>query len=190
MTRADRLKGYYDRKRETMGVSARRRYQATWVQALVAHAWRKAPGVRRRMAAAGLRPADVRTLEDLDRLPVIRKATMPDLQRADPPFGGFCRPARGPPLGFVSPGPIYEPFERRGRALAHRVSGMYAGGFRRGDIVLNTYAYHLTPAAHLIDEALALIGCTVVPTGVGNTDTQVMARTWARPATWARRPSS
>ena len=45
-------------------------------------------------------------------------------------------------------------------------------------VIRSAWDYHLTPAAHLIDEALALIGCTVVPTGVGNTDTQVlMART-------------
>jgi phenylacetate-CoA ligase len=55
----------------------------------------------------------------------------------------------------------------------HFEAGLYAGGFRPGDIVLNTFAYHLTPAAHMVDEALNLIGCTAIPTGVGNTDTQV-----------------
>ncbi len=174
MTRADRLKGYYDRKRETMGPRARRRYQETWVQALVAHAWRKAPGVRRRMAAAGLRPADVRALEDLARLPVIRKAAMPDLQRADPPFGGFCT-ARPEDLHwvFVSPGPIYEPFERRDRSPWRTEVSGFAGGFRPGDVVVNTFLYHLTPAAHLIDRGLARLGCSVVPTGPGNTEVQV-----------------
>src|SRR5204863_7427147 len=52
-------------------------------------------------------------------------------------------------------------------------TGLYAGGFRPGDIVIDTFLYHLVPAAHELDEALNLIGCTVVPTGVGNTDTQV-----------------
>ena len=174
MTRADRLKGYYDRKRETMGLSARRRYQETWVTALVAHAWRKAPGVRRRMEAAGLRPGNVERLEDLDRLPVIRKAAMPDLQRADPPFGGFCT-ARPEDLHwvFVSPGPIYEPFERRDRSPWRTEVSGFAGGFRPGDVVVNTFLYHLTPAAHLIDRGLALLGCTVVPTGPGNAEVQV-----------------
>src|SRR2546428_2246488 len=51
--------------------------------------------------------------------------------------------------------------------------GLYAGGFRPGDVVINTFLYHLVPAALELDEALHLIGCTVVPTGVGNTDTQV-----------------
>src|SRR5262245_15396425 len=157
-----------------MGLRARRRYQETWVKALVAHAWRRAPGVRRRMEAAGLRPPDLKTLEDLDRLPVIRKAAMPDLQKADPPFGGFCT-AKPEDLQwvFVSPGPIYEPFERRDRSPWRTEVSGFAGGFRPGDVVVNTFLYHLTPAAHLIDRGLALLGCTVVPTGPGNTEVQV-----------------
>jgi phenylacetate-CoA ligase len=174
VTRADRLRGYYDRKRETMGLRARRRYQETWLRALVAHAYRRAPGVRRRMEAAGLTPRDIRTLEDLDRLPVIKKAAMPDLQRADPPFGGFCTVAREDLHWiFVSPGPIYEPFDRRERSPWRTEVGSFAGGFRPGDVVVNTFLYQLTPAAHLIDRGLALLGCTVVPTGPGNTEVQV-----------------
>jgi phenylacetate-CoA ligase len=174
MTRAERLKGYYDAKRETMGARARRRYQEAWLAALVAHAWRRAPGVRRRMEAAALRPGDLRTLEALDRLPVVRKASLPDLQQADPPFGGFAT-AKPADLHwiFVSPGPIYEPFDRRERSPWRTEVACFAGGFRPGDVVVNTFLYHLTPAAHLIDRGLARLGCTVVPTGPGNTEVQV-----------------
>jgi phenylacetate-CoA ligase len=126
------------------------------------------------MEAAGLRPADLGTLEGLDRLPVIRKAAMPDLQKADPPFGGFCTSkAEDLQWVFVSPGPIYEPFERGARSPWRTEVSCFAGGFRPGDVVVNTFLYHLTPAAHLIDRGLALLGCTVVPTGPGNTDVQV-----------------
>ncbi len=174
MIRPDRLKGYYDRKRETLGVAARRRYQESWVTALVAHAWRKAPGFRRRMEAAGLRPADLRTLDGLARLPVVKKAAMPDLQRADPPFGGLCTvPAEELRWVFVSPGPIYEPFARREGSPWQTEISAFAGGFRPGDLVVNTFLYHLTPAAHLTDCGLARLGCTVVPTGPGNTEMQL-----------------
>jgi phenylacetate-CoA ligase len=174
MTRADRLRGYYDRKRETMGVRTRRAHQDAWVRALVAHAWRHAPGVRRRLEAAGLRPAVVRRVADLARLPVMKKAAMPDLQRADPPFGGFSAvPPRDIGAVFVSPGPIYEPFARREWSPWRTETAAYAGGFRPGDVVINTFLYHLTPAAHLFDRGLALLGCTVVPTGPGNVEVQV-----------------
>jgi phenylacetate-CoA ligase len=174
MTRADRLRGYHDRKRETMGVRARRAYQDGWVRTLVAHAWRRAPGVRRRLEAAGLRPAAVRSVADLTHLPVMKKAAMPDLQRADPPFGGFSTvPPRDIGAVFVSPGPIYEPFARREWSPWRTETAAYAGGFRPGDVVVNTFLYHLTPAAHLFDRGLALLGCAVVPTGPGNVEVQV-----------------
>jgi phenylacetate-CoA ligase len=99
---------------------------------------------------------------------------MPDLQRADPPFGGFCTARPGDLHSiFVSPGPIYEPFDRRDRSPWRTEVSAFAGGFRPGDVVVNTFLYHLTPAAHLIDRGLALLGCTVVPTGPGNTEVQV-----------------
>jgi phenylacetate-CoA ligase len=174
MIKSDRLKGYHDRKRETLGPRARRRYQETWVRGLVSHAWRRAPGFRRRMEEAGLGPADLRTLADLARLPVIKKAAMPELQRHDPPFGGFCTvPPRDLGWVFVSPGPIYEPFARRDASPWRAEIAAFAGGFRRGDVVVNTFLYHLTPAAHLIDRGLARLGCSVVPTGPGNTEVQV-----------------
>ncbi len=173
MKRVDRRSGYWNRERETLAPAARRRYQEAWLAELLALAWERAPGVRRRMEAAGLRPKDLSSLDSLARLPVIKKSAMPDLQKADPPFGGFCTVLmRRVRRIFVSPGPIFEPL---GPELGswHAEVGLYAGGFRPGDIVINTYAYHLTPAAHMIDEALNVLGCAVIPTGVGNTDTQV-----------------
>jgi len=141
---------------------------------LIGHAWARAPGVRRRLERAGLSPRDIRGVDDLARLPMIKKSEMPDLQKADSPFGGFCTvpPAKIRRI-FVSPGPILEPMGPEVSAW-HFETGLYAGGFRPGDVVINTFAYHLTPAAHEIDEALNLVGCAVVPTGVGNTDTQVV----------------
>ena len=174
----NRSAGYWNRERETMSAGAREGYQTRWLSELLALAWEKAPGVRRRLEQAKLTPRDFRSTEDLARLPVIRKSAMPDLQKADPPFGGFCtEPLSRIRKIFVSPGPILEPM---GPELGgfHAETGLFAGGFRRGDIVLNTFAYALTPAAHELDEALNILGCTVVPTGVGQTEIQVtMART-------------
>ncbi|MCI0548967.1 MAG: phenylacetate--CoA ligase family protein [Candidatus Rokubacteria bacterium] len=169
----DRRKGYYDRARETMPPAARRRYQDGWVRDLVAHAWAHAPGVRRRMERAGLTPAAIRGVGDLAKLPVLRKHELPELQKADPPFGGFCTvpPGRLRRI-FVSPGPILEPMGFEAGAF-HAEAGLFAGGFRPGDIVVNTFSYQMVPAAHELDEALHLLGCTVVPTGVGQTEQQV-----------------
>jgi phenylacetate-CoA ligase len=171
--KVDRRRGYWNREKETMSAGARDSYQSRWLAALVEHAWTKAPGVRRRLEHARLRPADLAGVDALVRLPVIKKSEMPDLQKGNPPFGGFCTvPMPEVRRIFVSPGPIFEPMGPEISAW-HAETGLYAGGFRPGDIVLNTFLYQLVPAAHELDEALNLLGCTVVPTGVGNTDTQV-----------------
>jgi len=129
--------------------------------------------VRRRLEQAGLSPKNFPSTDDLARLPVIKKSAMPDLQKADPPFGGFCTvPLSKIRKIFVSPGPIFEPMGPEVSGF-HAETGLFAGGFRPGDVVLNTFAYALTPAAHELDESLNLIGCSVVPTGVGQTEIQV-----------------
>ena len=50
----------------------------------------------------------------------------------------------------------------------------YAGGFRPGDIAINTFSYHMVPfAMHMVDNSLNMVGCVTIPTGVGNTEQQV-----------------
>jgi phenylacetate-CoA ligase len=44
---------------------------------------------------------------------------------------------------------------------------------RKGDIVLNTFNYHLTPLAFMLDESLQMLGATVVPVGPGNLSMQI-----------------
>lgn len=107
----------------------------------------------------------------------MRKEALPAVQAASPPFGGLLGlPVEHLRRIYVSPGPIYdpEPFARDYWGLA---SALHAAGFRRGDIVLVTFAFHLTPAGHMMDGALEALGCVTIPGGVGNTEVQ--ARTLA-----------
>src|SRR5262249_42979160 len=173
MMRVDRRNGYYDKAKERMSAAARQRYQEAWLRDLLDLSWLRAPGVRRRLEAAALRPEHLGSLDSVSRLPVLRKSLMPELQQADPPFGGFCTvPISKLRRIFISPGPIYEPMGPE-VAARHDEAAVHAGGFRPGDIVLVPLSYHLVPAGLELDESLQVMGCTVVPTGVGNTETQV-----------------
>ena len=125
----------------------------------------------------------------LATLPVTRKSDLTELQASRPPFGGLTTKAAGElSWVFSSPGPIYEPgdrggdFWRMGRAL-------HAAGFRAGDIVHNTFAYHLTPAGHMMEAGAHACGCTVVPAGVGNTEQQIRAIADIRPDGYVGTPS-
>jgi phenylacetate-coenzyme A ligase PaaK-like adenylate-forming protein len=135
--------------------------------------------LRRAMAAPaygerlqGLDPATITSRAALARLPVLRKSELPALHKAAPPFGGFVA---GPPGSFArlftSPGPIFEPEATQGDAW-RGARGMFAAGLRPGDVVLNTFSYHLTPGGFIFDTSARALGCAVIPAGPGNTEQQ------------------
>ncbi|MDR5683181.1 MAG: phenylacetate--CoA ligase family protein [Armatimonadota bacterium] len=131
-----------------------------------------APSARSAAQAAGLLwgPAG---LEALRRLPVLRKDTLPQLQAASPPLAGWASWDRVRKL-YASPGPIYEP-EGPGPDYWGFAPALHAAGVRAGDVVLNCYAHHLTPAGSMMEGGLLSLGAIVVPGGVGNTEIQVRA---------------
>ena len=140
---------------------------------LIAHARRRAPGFARILADVD--PAKVCTRKALAALPVTRKSDLAELQAKERPFGGLnATPVAKLAKIFVSPGPIYEP-EGRGRNWWRTARALYAGGFRAGDLVANTFAYHFTPAGSMLESGALAIGCTVVPAGVGQTEMQIAA---------------
>jgi phenylacetate-CoA ligase len=154
----------------------RRAWQDARLREVVTAAAPHAPALRERLAAGGLELSTF-GLDALARLPVLPKDALPEAQRASPPFAGWL----GVPLArlarvYRSPGPIYDP-EGPGPDYWRFAPALFAAGFRAGDVVLNTLAYHLTPAGHMFDDALRAIGCPVVPGGPGNTDTaaQILA---------------
>ncbi len=163
--------GIYD-PNETRPQLERAHDLETALRAVLRGSARVAPAVRKALAAAGLVPEQMR-LADLERIPVTRKESLPDQQAYALPFGGWlARPISDVRRIFVSPGPIYEP-QGPGPDYWGFAPALYAAGFRAGDVVLNSFSYHLTPAGHMFDSALEALGCVAVPTGVGNTEIQV-----------------
>jgi phenylacetate-coenzyme A ligase PaaK-like adenylate-forming protein len=120
----------------------------------------------------GIDPAAISSRGALARLPVLRKSELPALHKAAPPFGGFVTGAAGS-FGrlFTSPGPIFEP-ETVHRDPWRGARALFAAGFRPGDVVLNTFSYHLTPGGFIFDSSARALGCAVIPAGPGNTEAQ------------------
>jgi phenylacetate-CoA ligase len=121
---------------------------------------------------AGIDPAGITDRAALARLPVLRKADLPALHKAAPPFGGFVsgHPGSFARL-FTSPGPIFEP-EPVNSDPWRGARALFAAGFRPGDVVLNTFSYHLTPGGFIVDASARALGCAVIPAGPGNTEAQ------------------
>ncbi|MDE2975704.1 MAG: AMP-binding protein [Gemmatimonadota bacterium] len=129
--------------------------------------------IRMRLAKAGVRPEDVGGVDGLAAIPVLEKDDLPGLQSERPPFGGMlARRAEALKRIYRSPGPINDPEGDRGDFW--RVApAAWAAGFRAGDVVLNSFSYHLTPGGLMLDAGLRALGCTVIPGGVGNSAAQV-----------------
>jgi len=161
---------YFD-KLETMSPAERAAYQNKALAATVAHMYRHAPAVKKLLDNAGVKPDDIKTTADLAKLPVTRKTDLVEMQMQDPPYGDV-NAVPLPDIGrvFISPGPIYEiqPPEIKWFARS-----FWAAGFRRGDVVINTFTYHMSPAGILFHEAIRDCGATVVVAGTGNTDLQI-----------------
>ncbi len=125
-----------------------------------------------RLREAGIARAGPRGVAGLRRVAVLAKDDLPDLQAAQPPFAGML----GVDLGVLrrihrSPGPINDP-EGPGADYWRMAPPLRAAGFERGDVVLNTFSYHMTPGGHMMDAGLRAVGCVVVSGGVGNTAAQ------------------
>ncbi|WOH79495.1 AMP-binding protein [Bradyrhizobium sp. BEA-2-5] len=120
----------------------------------------------------GTDPASITSREALAGLPVLRKSELPALHKAVPPFGGFVADTPGSFARlFTSPGPIFEP-EGRQADPWRGARALFAAGFREGDVVLNTFSYHLTPGGFIFDASARALGCAVIPAGPGNTEQQ------------------
>ncbi len=172
-TKEERNKGYYNEKAECMAIAERTVGKEKEAIRILKYAYQNAPGYKSFLDERGINPQDIKNINDFSKIPVLKKNRMPEFHQNNPPFGGFLAvPVETLKRIYVSPGPIYDPEGRQEDYWGLRKC-LYNVGFRPGDIVMNTFSYHLTPAGIFLDEACNGIGCVTVPTGVGNTEIQV-----------------
>lgn len=133
----------------------------------------RVPALARRLRAAGLDPSAL-TPQGLSGLPVLSKDDVIELQRADPPFAGLLAPGARVERLFQSPGPLYEP-QLPGPDPWRWEPALAAAGIGPGDIVLNCFGYHLSPAGAMFDAGALAVGASVIPGGIGNQDLQAGA---------------
>jgi phenylacetate-CoA ligase len=172
---------------ETRDPELRERSLEDALPRLVARAKAGAPAFARLLAEVD--PAAITSRAALAALPVTRKSELLELQKASRPFGGFAAMRRGEAARvFASPGPIYEP-ESRQPDHWRLARALFAAGFRAGDLIHNTFAYHFTPAGSMLETGAHALGCTVFPAGTGQTEQQVQAIAELAPDGYVGTPS-
>ena len=170
---------------ETREPAVREREQIGRLTEIIARA-KIAPGWAKYLS--GVNPDAVTSRVALAKLPVLRKSDISALQKENPPFGGLnvTPPGKTRRL-LMSPGPIFEP-EGEGADWWGAARAAYAAGFRSGDIVHNSFAYHLTPGGFILESGAHALGCAVIPGGVGNTEQQLEAIAHYKPAGYVGTP--
>ncbi len=146
------------------------------LQAVVERVYHLVPFYRRHLDEAGVKPEDVRTLEDLSRLPFTVKQDLRD----NYPFGMFATPmsqivrihassgttGKSTPVAYTQ-GDLETWSELMARTLA-------AGGTHRGDIVHNAYGYGLFTGGLGFHYGAERLGAAVIPVSGGQTRRQIM----------------
>ncbi len=178
---------YYDNL-ETRDPAGREAALIAAVAAQVAHAKANAPAYAESLAAVD--PVSLTSAAAIAALPLTRKSDLLGMQKSRPPFGGLAA-ARGHALThvFASPGPIYEPGSIRRPDFWRLARALYCAGFRAGDLVHNTFSYHLTPAGMMLESGAHALDCAVIPAGVGQTELQVQTIADLQPNAYVGTPS-
>jgi phenylacetate-CoA ligase len=164
----------FDRDAETMPRLALAALQATRVKDTLERAY-ALPHYREKFDAAGVRPADFRSLADIGRFPFTLKSDLRDHY----PFGMFAVPREKLLRLHASSGTTGKPtvvgYTKRdldtwtdlmARSLA-------CAGVEPGDIVHNAYGYGLFTGGLGVHYGAERLGCTVVPVSGGATERQV-----------------
>jgi phenylacetate-CoA ligase len=165
---------FFDAAVETMSAEERAEYQTRGLKRLLKRAYANCQGVRAILDSAQIKPKDIQSLEDLEKIPVTTKDELRELQQKAPPFGGFL----AVPLSdlheiYCSPGPLFEPHETSRAYWKRQAKVLYNAGIEKGDIVLCAYSSNLVMAGILVQTGANISGATVIPAGPGNTELQV-----------------
>ncbi len=161
---------YFDAK-ENMGLAKRQSYYNQSLAKMVRLGYQKSKRVQKIFDEQNVKPSEIKSTKDLEKLPVISREELVKLEKEKPPFGGFCAEDMKTDRIFTSPGPVYEPHLTEKDPIWGR--GYYAAGFRKEDVVLNAFSYHMVAAGLTFHSGLRRVGATVIPSGASSTENQV-----------------
>jgi phenylacetate-CoA ligase len=147
------------------------------LQEVVRLAYDRVPFYRERLDAAGVRPGNLRSLDDLSRLPFTQKADLRDHY----PFGLLAVPMREVVRLHASSGttgrPIVVAYTRGDIEIWSDVVArtLAAGGVGPDDVIHNAYGYGLFTGGLGFHYGAERVGATVIPMSGGFTERQILA---------------
>ncbi|NTU60686.1 MAG: phenylacetate--CoA ligase, partial [Deltaproteobacteria bacterium] len=167
---------FWDEKFETMGLEEKRDFQSAKLRETVQWVYDRVPFYKRKLDEKGLKPADVKGIDDLRHLPFTVKTDLRD----NYPFGLCAVPTAELVRVHASSGttgkPITGPYtaddlDQWSNCMART---LWAQGLRPDDVVQNAYGMGLFTGGLGFFHGALKIGCCLVPTGSGMTERQIM----------------
>ncbi|MEA2054486.1 MAG: phenylacetate--CoA ligase [Candidatus Thermoplasmatota archaeon] len=166
---------YWDKKHETMPLEDLKELQLKRLKKVLHTVYEKNEFYRKKLKYAGVKPDDIKSLDDITRIPFLTKD---DLRRYYP-FGLLCTPIDEVVEVHASSGttgkPVVGAYTRHDLEVWSEVMArsLYANGLRKSDIVQNAYGYGMFTGAHGFEKGAQKIGAMVVPVSSGNTKRQI-----------------
>jgi len=167
---------YFNEEFETLPRTVLEALQIKRLQMTLERVCRNVPFYKRSFEAANLRPDQVRSLDDLRRLPFTTKQDMRDSY----PYGLFSAPMEEIVRIHASSGTTGKPtvvgytrpdIETWSELMAR---SLVAAGVHRGDIIHNAYGYGLFTGGLGAHYGAEKLGASVIPVSGGNTKRQIM----------------
>ncbi|MDR1935463.1 MAG: phenylacetate--CoA ligase, partial [Candidatus Accumulibacter sp.] len=161
---------------ETAARESIRRIQLEKLQRQVAWAYERVPWYKERFRQLGVEPEDIRTLDDVRRLPFTDKQVLRDTY----PYGLAAVPLDEVTRLHASSGttgkPIVIGYSRHDLDMwSDCVARMVAmAGVRRGDRVQMAFGYGMFTGGFGLHYGCEKLGCMMVPAGSGNTERHLM----------------
>jgi len=164
---------YWDERLECISPESLQEIRTLKMQKHLRYAYQNSPFYKKVFDEVGLRPEDIKCLEDYSRrVPFLRHKQLIENQNANPPFGDFLAVnLKDIRRIYCSPGPLMMPFSKSDMDayINATANGLYICGARRGDIVDITYGYQWDLAGTMLDDGFRRLGCAVIPGGTGMT---------------------
>ena len=170
------MASYFNEEFETLPRPALEALQLKRLQQVVERVCRHVPFYKQSFDRAGIRPEDVKSLADLQRLPFTTKQDMRDSY----PYGLFAAPMEEIVRIHASSGTTGKPtvVGYTSRDISNwsdlMARSFVAAGAHRGDIIHNAYGYGLFTGGLGAHYGAERLGASVIPISGGNTKRQIM----------------
>ena len=174
-------KEFLNEKMETMGPEELRSIQEEKFVKQLDYVWEKSPFYQKKFKAHGVERGDIKSLEDLHKLPFTEKDELRKSQEEDPPLGSHCITPMHDIIRIHSSSgttgiPTFVGITRHDRKVWTEITArsLFSKSVRPTDVMIHAVGLTFFVGGLPVKDATEYIGAAFVPIGTGASDRVVM----------------